>query len=63
MKKSSLLLAAALLGLLFIQATTKPKSELKTPPDSILRAPNMPAYVKAIVETKCYGCHNLNSKK
>ncbi len=28
----------------------------------MLLAPNMPADVKAIVETKCYGCHNVNSK-
>jgi hypothetical protein len=62
MKKSFLLSSAILIGLLFFQATTKPESESETTPHSMLLAPDMPANVKAIVETKCYGCHNVNSK-
>lgn len=61
MKKLFLLSSAALIGLLFFQATSKPESEPETITHTMM-ASNMPADVKAIVETKCYGCHNVNSK-
>lgn len=61
MKKLFLLSSAALFGLLFFQATSKPESEPETITHTMM-ASNMPADVKAIVEQKCYGCHNVNSK-
>jgi cytochrome c551/c552 len=60
MKKLSLLPMAAAIGLLFFQGTTKP--ELENYPVHPELAPDMPANVKAIVEQKCYGCHNAESK-
>ena len=60
MKKLSILPAAALLGLLFLQANPKPEADtlLALHPE----APALPADVKAIVQQKCYGCHNADSK-
>lgn len=60
MKKLSLLPLAAVVGLLFFQGTTKP--EVENYPLHPAMAPDMPANVKAIVEQKCYGCHNAESK-
>ncbi|WP_268033594.1 heme-binding domain-containing protein [Algoriphagus sp. PAP.12] len=60
MKKLSLLPVAALVGVLFFQAIQKP--EVETHPILDLDAPKMPAKVKAVVEQKCYGCHNAESK-
>jgi mono/diheme cytochrome c family protein len=60
MKKLSLLPVAAVVGLLFFQGTPKP--ELEDYPIHPVMAPDMPANVKAIVEQKCYGCHNAESK-
>lgn len=61
MKKSSLLLGAAfVVGLLFFQATQKPTAE--THSELSMDGPKLPADVKAVVETKCYGCHNAESK-
>ncbi|MBC6368862.1 heme-binding domain-containing protein [Algoriphagus sp. AK58] len=60
MKKLAILPIAALIGLLFLQANPKPEA------DTVLafhpEAPALPAEVKAIVQQKCYGCHNANSK-
>lgn len=58
MKKLFLLPVAAILGVLFFQGT--PKSE----PDYIHLelSPDMPENIKAIVDQKCYGCHNAESK-
>lgn len=60
MKKLSIIPAAALIGLLFLQANPKPESDtlLALHPE----APALPADVKAIVQQKCYGCHNADSK-
>lgn len=60
MKKLSLLPVAAIVGLLFLQANPKPEADtmLALHPE----APALPADVKAIVQQKCYGCHNANSK-
>lgn len=58
MKKSLLIPAFALIGLLFVQGTSKPETE----PIHPAIAPEMPANVKAVVEKKCYGCHNAESK-
>ena len=51
---------AALVGLLFLQATSKPEVEIY-PLHSAVQ-PDMPANIKAIVDQKCYGCHNAESK-
>ncbi len=60
MKKLSLLPVAAIVGLLFLQANPKPEADtmLALHPE----APALPADVKAVVQQKCYGCHNANSK-
>jgi cytochrome c551/c552 len=60
MKKLSLLPMAAVVGLLFFQGTTKP--EVETYPIHPALSPEMPANIKTIVEQKCYGCHNAESK-
>ena len=60
MKKLSLLPVAAVVGLLFFQGTTKP--EVENYPIHPAFAPDMPANIKAIVDQKCYGCHNAESK-
>jgi mono/diheme cytochrome c family protein len=56
MKKLFIIPFAIFIGLLFLQG----KSTLK----SSASAPNadLPAEVKAVVDKKCYGCHNANSK-
>ncbi len=51
---------AALLGLLFFQGTTKPED--KATSSHLAISPDMPANIKAIVDQKCYGCHNAESK-
>lgn len=56
MKKLLLLPAIALVGLFFVQAIPQPAAE----PDP--QEGWMPANVKAVVDQKCYGCHNANSK-
>ncbi|MBN7811523.1 heme-binding domain-containing protein [Algoriphagus sp. H41] len=60
MKKLSLLPVAAVVGLLFFQGTTKP--EVENYPIHPELTPDMPANIKAIVDQKCYGCHNAESK-
>lgn len=60
MKKIALLPVAAIVGLLFFQASQKPESDKH--PDLNLFDAKMPANVKAVVEQKCYGCHNAESK-
>jgi len=60
MKKSFLLPSLAILGLLFIQGTTK--TDAVSEYELHAMAPDMPANVKAVVEQKCYGCHNAESK-
>jgi uncharacterized membrane protein len=60
MKNLTILPIAALVGILFLQANTKPEADTfhAMQPD----APALPADVKAIVQQKCYGCHNPQSK-
>ena len=60
MKKLFLIPAVAIIGLLFFQGISKSDSE--TEPLSHVMATDMPPQVKAIVEQKCYGCHNAESK-
>ncbi|OOG77645.1 heme-binding domain-containing protein [Algoriphagus sp. A40] len=60
MKKLTLLPMAAMVGLLFFQGTTKP--EVETAPNHLAMSPDMPENIKAIVDQKCYGCHNAESK-
>nr|MBI1231198.1 hypothetical protein [Cytophagales bacterium] len=59
MKRRFLLPSLAILGLLFFQGTTKtiPVSE-----NLHVEEADMPANVKAVVDQKCYGCHNAASK-
>lgn len=60
MKKLSFIPALALTALLFLQANPKPEADtlISLHPE----APALPAEVKAIVQNKCYGCHNADSK-
>ncbi|MFD2200820.1 heme-binding domain-containing protein [Shivajiella indica] len=60
MKKLFLFPTLALLGLLFFQATIKSGAEAEILEHTM--APEMPANVKAVVDQKCYGCHNAESK-
>jgi mono/diheme cytochrome c family protein len=56
MKKLLFIPFAAVVGFLFLQGTTEPETTTLAPPAG------MPAEVKAVVDQKCYGCHNANSK-
>jgi len=60
MKKLFFLPALAIIGLLFFQGISKTASESSSLSHEI--APDMPPNIKAIVEQKCYGCHNAESK-
>ncbi|MCC5936329.1 MAG: heme-binding domain-containing protein [Lunatimonas sp.] len=60
MKKVFLVPALAMLGLLFFQGTPKTTVGVETAPMALM--PDMPANVKAVVDQKCYGCHNAESK-
>lgn len=57
MKRLLFITCAALCGLLFFQG----KPTEKPVPSPYLDA-ELPAEVKAVVDQKCYGCHNVNSK-
>lgn len=57
MKRLLFITCAALCGLLFFQG----KPTEKPAPSPYLDA-ELPAEVKAVVDQKCYGCHNVNSK-
>ncbi len=59
MKKLVLLPFVAVIGLLFFQGTPRPESSTKS---NTLSGKEMPANVKLVVDQKCYGCHNANSK-
>jgi len=56
MKKLLLIPFAAIVGLLFMQGKSEPASH-SFAPDA-----ELPGNVKAVVDQKCYGCHNANSK-
>jgi uncharacterized membrane protein len=60
MKKRFLFPTLAILGFLFFQGTIKTVSD----PENISHVveADMPANVKAVVDQKCYGCHNAESK-
>lgn len=60
MKKYLLLPVTAVIGLLFFQGIMLTVAE----PEIVHLAlsPELPADVKAIVDQKCYGCHNADSK-
>ncbi|MBD8489716.1 heme-binding domain-containing protein [Echinicola sp. CAU 1574] len=60
MKKLFLIPMAAIIGLLFFQGTQK--SETPDSPELHAVMKKMPKKVKAIVDEKCYGCHNANAK-
>lgn len=57
MKKLLLLPLMALIGLFFMQGTSKPVAVADPYLDGVI-----PANVKAVIDQKCYGCHNANSK-
>jgi len=56
MKKLFFISFVAIAGLLFLQGKTAPVAT-----HTALNA-ELPANVKAVVDQKCYGCHNANSK-
>lgn len=56
MKKLLFIPFVAIIGLLFLQGTSEPVAE------NSAMAADLPAEVKAVVDQKCYGCHNVNSK-
>jgi uncharacterized membrane protein len=60
MKKQFLISTLAILGLLFFQGTTKKISDSENTLHVV--EADMPANVKAVVDQKCYGCHNAESK-
>ena len=60
MKKLFLLPVTAILGLLFFQGINLTVAEPEIA--HLAMSPDMPANVKAIVDQKCYGCHNADSK-
>lgn len=60
MKKRFLIPTLAVLSLLFFQGTTKTVSNSENTLH-VMEA-DMPANVKAVVDQKCYGCHNAESK-
>lgn len=60
MKKRFLFPTFAVLGLLFFQGTTKTVADSENALHIV--DADMPANVKAVVDQKCYGCHNAESK-
>jgi mono/diheme cytochrome c family protein len=56
MKKLLFIPFVAFIGLLFLQGTSEPVA------DNSAMAADLPAEVKTVVDQKCYGCHNANSK-
>jgi len=60
MKKLFLIPFVAIIGLLFLQGKSVTSSESATITDAMHA--ELPANVKAVVDQKCYGCHNANSK-
>jgi mono/diheme cytochrome c family protein len=58
MKKLLLLPLMALIGLFFMQGTSEPVAVA----DPHAQDGVIPANVKAVIDQKCYGCHNANSK-
>lgn len=60
MKKRFLIPTLAVLSILFFQGTTKTVSDSENKLH-VMEA-DMPANVKAVVDQKCYGCHNAESK-
>jgi len=60
MKKLFLIPFVVIIGLLFLQGKSVTSSESATITDA--KHAELPANVKAVVDQKCYGCHNANSK-
>ncbi|UCS94909.1 heme-binding domain-containing protein [Echinicola marina] len=60
MKKLFLLPLAAIIGLLFFQGTQK--SELSSNPELEVAGKKIPKKVMAVVDQKCYGCHNPDAR-
>jgi uncharacterized membrane protein len=59
MKKVFFLVALALAGFLFVQGISEQEPEHVT---SLSTTSALPDDVKAVVDKKCYGCHNAKSK-
>jgi len=60
MKKLLLFPFVAIIGLLFLHGKSVTSSASATITDATHA--ELPANVKAVVDQKCYGCHNANSK-
>ncbi|NVJ87711.1 MAG: heme-binding domain-containing protein [Algoriphagus sp.] len=60
MKKLSLFSAFGFALILFLQAM--PKTDTSIQPELSDDAPEIPENVMAVVQQKCYGCHNAESK-
>lgn len=60
MKKLLLIPSLALIELIFLQATVKDNHSENV--EAALFDEQIPAHVKSVIDQKCYGCHNAESK-
>lgn len=60
MKKLFLIPALALIAFFFLQATVKDNDSVNV--ETALFDEQIPAHVKTVIDQKCYGCHNPESK-
>lgn len=60
MKKLLLIPALALIGFIFLQATVKDNHSENI--ETAVFDDQIPAHVKSVIDQKCYGCHNAESK-
>ncbi|RZS97383.1 heme-binding domain-containing protein [Cecembia calidifontis] len=60
MKKLLLIPALALIAFIFLQATVKDNESIEL--ETNVFDDKIPPHVKAVIDQKCYGCHNAESK-
>jgi uncharacterized membrane protein len=60
MKKLLLIPALALIAFIFLQATVKDNESIEL--ETNVFDNKIPPHVKAVIDQKCYGCHNAESK-
>ncbi|MDX5476989.1 heme-binding domain-containing protein [Fontibacter flavus] len=60
MKKLFIIPALALIAFFFLQATVKDNYSVNT--ETTVFDEQIPAHVKTVIDQKCYGCHNADSK-
>ncbi|PSL07374.1 heme-binding domain-containing protein [Cecembia rubra] len=60
MKKLLLLPVLALVAFFFLHAKVKDNISIDVKPDVL--EDQIPSHVKAVIDQKCYGCHNADSK-